>query len=185
MLGEKIAGTIKAKYYFGSPVTEAKVKYKVTPHHGRRALVSRRPVGLALRAGLLVVRLRLRLVSRLVAVGLPRPVALVVEPPAQPPEVVAEAEVPIGPDGTVKVEIDTALAKAIHPDQDHSYAITAEVVDQSRRTIVGTGTVLVARKPFTVYAWVDRGYYRAGDTIEAAHPGPDARRQAGRGQGRR
>jgi hypothetical protein len=40
-------------------------------------------------------------------------------------------------------------------------------VDQSRRTIVGSGNVLVARKPFTVYAWVDRGYYRAGDTIHA------------------
>ena len=30
MLGEKIKATIQAKYYFGSPVTEAKVKYKVT-----------------------------------------------------------------------------------------------------------------------------------------------------------
>ena len=80
---------------------------------------------------------------------------------------VADQEVEIGPDGTVKVEIDTAVAKAIHPDQDHSYSITAEVVDASRRTIVGTGTVLVARKPFTVYAWVDRGYYNVGDTIHA------------------
>ena len=42
------------------------------------------------------------------------------------------------------------------------------MVDQSRRTIVGTGTVLVARKPFTVYAWVDRGYYRAA-TRSSAH----------------
>ncbi len=29
MLGDKIKATIKAKYYFGSPVTDAKVKYKV------------------------------------------------------------------------------------------------------------------------------------------------------------
>ena len=29
MLGEKITATIKAKYYFGSPVIKAKVKYKV------------------------------------------------------------------------------------------------------------------------------------------------------------
>ena len=93
---------------------------------------------------------------------------------------VADQEVDIGPDGTVKVEIDTAVAKAIHPDQDHSYTITAEVVDQSRRTIVGTGTVLVARKPFSVYAWVDRGYYRVGDTIARPFLGPHARRQAGR-----
>ncbi|MDB5331277.1 MAG: hypothetical protein JWP03_2428, partial [Phycisphaerales bacterium] len=29
MLGEKISATIKAKYYFGAPVVQAKVKYKV------------------------------------------------------------------------------------------------------------------------------------------------------------
>ena len=67
----------------------------------------------------------------------------------------------------MKVAIDTALAKELHGDQDHKYTITAEVVDESRRTIVGTGNVLVARKPFKVYAWVDRGHYRAGDTIKA------------------
>ena len=41
-LGEKITATIKAKYYFGAPVTHAKVKYKVlrtsyTQHTGIRA----------------------------------------------------------------------------------------------------------------------------------------------------
>ena len=30
MLGEKVAATIKANYYFGGPVAEAKVKYKIT-----------------------------------------------------------------------------------------------------------------------------------------------------------
>ncbi len=88
--------------------------------------------------------------------------------PSAPPEIVAEREVPIGPDGTVAVEIDTSIAKALHPDQDHRYEIQAEVVDQSRRTIVGNGEVLVARKPFHVFAWVDRGYYRVGDTINAS-----------------
>jgi hypothetical protein len=80
---------------------------------------------------------------------------------------VAEQTVDVGPDGTVAVEIDTSIAKAIHPDQDHKYTVTAEVVDQSRRTIVGAGEVLVARKPFQVFAWVDRGYYRVDDTIHA------------------
>ena len=165
MLGEKITATIKAKYYFGSPVTEAKVKYKVDAHQLRRAVVSLRALGLALWSGLLVVRLRLRLVSRLADWGCCRPMPFWWPHQQQPPELVADQEVEIGPDGTVKVEIDTAVAKAIHPDQDHSYTITAEVVDASRRTIVGTGTVLVARKPFTVYAWLDRGYYHVGDTI--------------------
>ena len=79
----------------------------------------------------------------------------------------AEQTVEIGPDGKVQIEIDTSIAQAIHPDHDHKYTVTAEVVDQSRRTIVGTGEVLVARKPFKVFAWVDRGYYRTGDTVHA------------------
>ena len=77
-----------------------------------------------------------------------------------PPEVVLENEVEIGPDGTVEIEIDTAIAKAIHGDIDHKYSITAEVRDESRRTIVGSGSVLVARKPFKVNVWLDRGHYR-------------------------
>ena len=73
----------------------------------------------------------------------------------------------IGPDGTLEIDIDTAAAKELHGDSDHRYEITAEVVDASRRTIVGTGSVLVARKPFKIFSWVNRGYYRVGDTIEA------------------
>ena len=78
-----------------------------------------------------------------------------------------DATTPIGADGTVKVAIDTALAKTLHGNSDHRYAITAEVVDQSRRTIVGSGEVLVARKPFQIFAWSDRGYYQVGDAIHA------------------
>ena len=31
----------------------------------------------------------------------------------------------------------------------------------------GTGNVLVSRKPFKVFSWLNRGHYRAGDTIRA------------------
>ena len=99
--------------------------------------------------------------------GCLRPVAAWWARPQQAPEVVVESEVPVGADGTVKVEIDTLPARELHGDTDHQYSITAEVVDESRRTIVGTGKVLVARKPFQVFAWVDRGHYRAGDAVEA------------------
>ena len=124
-------------------------------------------MGLAFWPRLLVVRRGLLVVSRLVAVGRSSPHPLVVRPTEAPPEVVAEAELPIRPDGTLAVEIDTLLAREAHPNQDQKYEITAEVTDQLRRTIVGTGTVLVSRKPFSVYTWVNRGHYRAGDTIEA------------------
>src|SRR5690606_12160614 len=84
-----------------------------------------------------------------------------------PPELVIEREVPVGPDGTVTVEIDTSLARELHGDQDHEYSITAEVVDASRRTIVGAGKVLVSRQPYKIFSWTHRGYYQVGDTVEA------------------
>ena len=80
----------------------------------------------------------------------------------EPPEVVAEGESAIGIDGSVKVKIDTALAKDLHGDEDHSYSIEAEVTDNSRRTIIGHSSVLASRRAFETYAWLDRGWYETG-----------------------
>ncbi len=84
-----------------------------------------------------------------------------------PDELVLKKKTRIGADGTAKVEIDTAAAKAIHGDMDASYTIEARVVDASRREEIGTGTVIAARKPFEVIVWTDRGYTRAGEEIHA------------------
>ena len=130
-------------------------------------MVSARRLGLALRLGLLVVRLRLRLVSRLGQMGLPAAGAGMVgrgERTAGSRRGCAKFQ--LGPTARIAVEIDTALAKIIHPDQDHQYEITAEVIDASRRTVVGSGRVLVARKPFQAFVWVDRGYYHVDDVIK-------------------
>ncbi len=167
MLGEKITATIKAKYYFGSPVTKAKVKYKVNRSSYDERWYPIGPWDWLYGPGYWWFAYDYAWYPGWHNWGCPRPMPFWWPHQPQPPELVAEQEVQIGPDGTVKVEIDTGVAKAIHPDEDQSYTITAEVVDASRRTIVGTGTVLVARKPFTVYAWLDRGYYNVGDTIHA------------------
>ena len=167
-LGEKITATIHAKYYFGAPVVNAKVKYKVlrTKHTEQW-----HPVG---RWDWFYGRGYWWFASDYAWYpgwrnwGCVRPFPMWWPRASDPPEMVMEREVEIGAEGTVKVEIDTALAKAMHGNDDHSYSIQAEVVDQSRRTIVGTGNVLVARAPFRVFAWVDRGHYVTGDTIEAS-----------------
>jgi hypothetical protein len=167
MLGEKITATIKAKYYFGAPVISAKVKYKVT----RTSHTSNwYPAGTwdwFYEPGYWWFSPDYRWYPGWEKWGTARPMPWWYGSRFERPEIVAENEVPIGPDGTVKVEIDTALAKAVHGDTDHQYSISAEVTDDSRRTIVGQGNVLVARKPFKVYAWLDRGYYQTGDSIEA------------------
>ncbi len=167
MLGEKITATIKAKYYFGSPVANAKVKYKVmrTDHSQRWYPI--RPWDWFYGPGYWWFSYDYPWYPGWKGWGCLRPIAPWWPRGHQPPEIVAEQEVEIGEDGTVKVVIDTAVTKAVHGDCDHKYSITAEVIDRSRRTIVGTGNVLVAREPFKVYTWVDRGYYRVGDTIHA------------------
>src|SRR5262249_53446285 len=167
-LGEKVTATVHAKYFFGAPVVKAKVKYKVLRTNHSAVW---HPAG---RWDWFYGRGYWWFASDYTWYpgwnewGCVRPV-----PPwwghgHQPPEVVVENEVEIGPDGTVPVAIDTRPAQELHGDEDHQYAITAEVVDESRRPIGGTGNVLVARKPFRVFAWVDRGHYRAGDTVKAS-----------------
>ena len=177
MLGEKIEALITAKYYFGSPVTKAKVKYKIERTVSDERWYPPAPWDWLYGAGYWWYASDASWYPGWKTWGCWRPIPIWWPQRTLPPELVVEREVEIGHDGTVKVEIDTALAKALHPDQDHSYTITVEVVDPSRRTIVGTGSVLVARKPFKVHAWVDRGYYRIGDT---AHAGFAARRLDGK-----
>jgi hypothetical protein len=168
MLGEKISATVKAKYYFGAPVTKGTVKYKVlrTSQDARWYPVAYWDWFYG--RGYWWFGYDYDWYPGWKEWGCCRPVWWWWRVPVAPPEVVAEGEAKLAEDGTYKVEIDTGIAKAVHGDTDHRYAITAEVRDESRRTIVGTGSVLVARAPFKVYAWVDRGYYRAGDTVEAS-----------------
>jgi len=167
MLGEKMTVRVEAKYYFGAPVAEATVKYKVlrTPHEARWYPVG--PWDWFYGPGYGWFAPDYPWYPRWEQWGIERPAAWWWPTRAVPPEVVAEAEAPIGADGGVSVEIDTSFAKEIHGDTDHRYEIVAEVTDRSRRTIVGRGSVLVARRPFKVYAWVDRGHYRAGEVVRA------------------
>ncbi len=165
-LGDKITAKITAKYYFGAPVVNARVKYKVlrTPHTARWFPPG--PWDWLYGPGYGWFSENYTWYPGWARWGCARPAPWWFWQALTPPEVVAEVETQIGPDGTVDVEIDTAPAKEFHPDQDHRYQIQAEVVDQSRRTIVADGQALVAREPFRVYVWAHRGYYRAGDTIE-------------------
>ncbi|VAX40318.1 alpha-2-macroglobulin domain protein, partial [hydrothermal vent metagenome] len=169
MLGEKITATITAKYYFGAPVTHAKVKYKITRTNYNQQWYPYAKWDWFYGPGYWWFADNYDFYPGWrIWNSCFRPI-----PPwwghrSDPPEVVLEREVEIGEDGIVKVEIDTAIAKAVHSDQDHKYQITAEVVDQSRRTIVGSGQVLVARKPFKVFAWMNNGHYETGDTAVAS-----------------
>ena len=169
MLGEKITTKVVAKYYFGAPVAGAKCSYKVLRSQHAATWYPPMPWDWFYGPGYGWFIDDYPWYPGWREWGCKRPT------PSwnwqwqrrEQPEVVAQGEAEIGADGTLEIVIDTAVAKAIRGDQDHRYEITAEVTDKSRRTIVGTGKVLVARKPFKVTAWVDRGYFRVGDTVRA------------------
>lgn len=167
-LGETITASIQAKYLFGAPVTKAKVKYKVLRTGYTESWYPVARWDWLYRPGYWWYACDYAWYPGWREWGCVRPISIWWGWRPQPqPELVAEAEVPIGADGTVPVTINTALAKELLGDTDHRYEITAEVTDASRRTIVGTGSVMVTRKPFKVYAWLDRGHYRVGDVIQA------------------
>ncbi|MDP4995341.1 MAG: MG2 domain-containing protein [Akkermansiaceae bacterium] len=165
-LGESFEATVKANYYHGAPVTEATVKVKVERNFFNDRWFPAESWDWLYGQGYWWFYGEYSWYPGWARWGCIRPA-----PPwwqrdrVGAPELILEKTMPIGADGTVKVEIDSAIAKLVHGDQDHRYTITAEVVDASRRTIVGSGSVLAAREPFAVTVWMDRGYARVGDEV--------------------
>jgi uncharacterized protein YfaS (alpha-2-macroglobulin family) len=167
-LGDVITATIKATYYFGAPVAEAKVRYTVRRTMHDSDWYPIRPWDWLYGSGYWWHAPDYDWYPGWGRWGCVAPSPWWWPQRQDPPELVAENEVAIGPDGTVAVAIDTGVAKALHGRRDHRYEITAEVVDASRRTVTGTGGVIAAREPFRVFGWVDRGYYRPRDTVVAS-----------------
>ena len=165
-LGETIPATIQAKYYFGAPVTEGTVRYKVE----RTKKDSRWfPVGRwdwLYSPGYWWFAPDHTWYPGWERWGCFGPIPPWFNWNPDPPELVAEGKSSLTHDGVLKIDIDTANALREHGDSDHSYKITAEVIDQSRRTIFATGEVIVAREPFKVFVSTDRGHYQTGDTAE-------------------
>ena len=166
MLGETVTATVKAKYYFGAPVTNAQVHYKVLRTATSSNWYPTDRWDWFYGRGYWWYAADYLWYPGWRDWGCARPISPWWGYRAQAqPELVLDDDASIGADGTLAIPIDTSLAKAMQADTDHRYEITAEVTDASRRVITGQGTVLVARKPFKVYAWVDRGHYRVGDTV--------------------
>jgi uncharacterized protein YfaS (alpha-2-macroglobulin family) len=166
-LGKRITAVIKAQYYFGAPVIEAKVKYKVLRTQYNKEWFPAGPWDWMYGNGYWWFAEDYEWFPGFRKWGCCAPFPWWGARPQNPPEIVMENEVEIGKDGTVKVEIDSSVARELFGDSDQKYKIVAEVVDKSRRSIIGEGSVIAAEKPFKVTVWVNRGYYRVGDTVSA------------------
>lgn len=167
-LGEAIEAVIRADYYFGAPVTDANVSYKVFREEYTHTHYPPGPWDWLYGPGY----------------GLPwypsdwfpwwSEARCCWQPPGWWPgwqprspvrELVRQGQARIGADGKLAVEIETGTALRNHPDRDHRYVIEAEVTDASRRTVIGQGDVTVTRQAFYATVHSDRGYYRPGQEM--------------------
>ncbi|MFM7058671.1 MAG: MG2 domain-containing protein [Planctomycetota bacterium] len=162
-LGEKIPIKIAARYYFGSPVSQGRVHYKVERTKQDQRWFPAARWDWLYSPGYWWFAPTYDWYPGFSRWGCLPPVRPWWNWSPDPPELVAEGDAPINADGTFSVEIDSASALEAHGDSDHHYSITADVVDLSRRTIFGSGSVIVAREPFKVFTWTDRGHYQTED----------------------
>ena len=184
-LGEIITAKVNAKYYFGSPVSEATANIKVTRTSYHQNWYPDAHWDWCFGRGYWWYCYDYPWYPGWHEwVGCLRPYPIWAPYHDAAPEVVLDLETEVGPDGTISFDIDTSIAKELHGNTDHRYTVTAEVRDKSRRTIVGSGEVLATRKPFTVFTWLDRGYYNVGDTIQATFKAQTLDQRAVKGSGK-
>lgn len=164
-LGKAFSATIKARYYFGEPVKNATVTYKVLRHEQADSWYPPDPWDWLYGPGYNWLSPDYDWYPGWKSWGCARPWHWWMSRPSRPPEVVARGEGRIGEDGTFQVPIDTSLAQALYPDKDQRYEITATVTDASRRVIYGKGAVMAAARPARIYAQADRGFYRPKDPV--------------------
>ncbi len=165
-LGDTITATISAHYYHGAPVRKATVHYRVMRNHHNKHWYPHWRWDWLYGRGASWLWPNYSWHPQWDDWGCEMPWPWWHHQPSQAPEVVLEGDTNIGADGTVQLAIPTALAQRLHGNSDHQYTITAEVMDTSRRTIVGSGSVIAARQAFQVTTWADRGYYHTGSPIQ-------------------
>ncbi|ODA28706.1 MG2 domain-containing protein [Planctopirus hydrillae] len=166
-LGQKFKAKITAKYYFGSPVSQGTVSYKIERQASEDRFFPITPWDWLYGRGAWWFATDATWYPGFERWGCLGPVRGWWPRQVEAPELVASGEAPLSADGTYEIEIDTAIAKELFGKTDHKYTIQAEVTDGSRRMVSGNGSVLVTRQPLQVTVWVDRGYFQAGDTVQA------------------
>jgi len=167
-LGRKVNAVIKATYYFGAPVTDATVSYKVFREEYRHTYYFPGEWDWLYGPGYGYPWYSYEWFpwwARMRTCWVPPGWWWGYRPSSPVRELVSQGESAIGADGTLEVQIDTAPALRDHPDRDHRYVIQAEVTDASRRTITGEGDVKVTRQAFYAMIRSDRGYYRPGEEM--------------------
>ena len=183
-LGDKVDVTLNAKYYYGQPVSQATVKYKIFRYDQTEQWYPWTRGDWLYGNGYWWSAYDYNWYPGFKRWGCLAPLPHWYPQPQSAPELVAENTLNIPANGELKIKLDTKLAKQLYGHKDHRYEIQAEVTDASRRTITGSTSVLVTRHPYKVYAWVNKGYYQGGDTVKASFKAQTAQKIPVTGKGK-
>lgn len=143
-LGEPTRVTIKASYYFGGPVPNAKITYRVYRNAWAQSYRFPRPFDFLYRyfnQGDYDTNYRNG-------------------------EVFAQGEARTNEKGEATVSFATKAEATRWGSSDLSYTVEADVQDASRRVISGTGTVKATRHDVAVFLDYPNGYARRGDEVK-------------------
>ena len=167
MLGDTMKVGVTSKYYFGAPVANGTVKYRVLRETYNTRWYAPAPWDWLYGPGYWWYTENYGWFP-----GWRRWGCLAPEPPwyrnhGSDEELVLEGEIKLTPEmeGKAEITVDTSIAAALYGNSDHQYRIVADVEDASRRVITGEGTVLAARSPFKVNVWTRRAWLEVGDQI--------------------
>ncbi len=145
-LGETVTTAIDARYYFGGAVAGARVKYSVFRRRYDHRVSFRDPFAFLYdRAA--------SFSHRATPSG------------RSTDELVAQGEVRTNAEGRAEITFETASFAKKYPGEDHRFRVRAEVMDLSRRTIEGEGTVTLTRTAFFAAVRPDRGFTGPGESV--------------------
>ena len=140
-VGDTITGVIQADYYFGGPVSNARVELVIRQKPFVHYWMPRREYDWYYED---------------------------VTPPwgrhYGPGQVVKRETLRTDPTGAAKFSFETPQ----HSNQDFQYTVEARITDASRREIVSTREVRVTRQSYFVYLEPEHKIYRPGDRVEIA-----------------
>ena len=144
MQGDKFSVTVQAEYYFGAPVTQALVKYKIVKNSGIQLFNTRDDWEWLYEKTMIYPPF-----------------------PRQPSELVMSGIAQLNNNGSFTVEIETAAEKQTEKHYGQEYKISAEVIDASQRSISANTTVVATAAPFFATIDFERGYASVNTEIEA------------------
>ena len=153
-LGQKATATVKASYYFGGPVPNATVTYRIHRNEYNQTFAFPRPYDFLYGGG--------DAGSNEFRSG----------------AVILQGVAKTDAKGEAKISFETKANPAVKQSEDLAFTIEADVKDSSRRTITGSGTVKATRHDVSVFLDFPHGYATAGDRVDVEDRDSQSLRQA-------